>query len=182
MSQTTSTELPLRVRRAGIDDLDVLIQGNAEMAIETEGLRLDPHTLREGVKAGLLGRADARYLLAMRGDAVAGQLMLTREWSDWRDGHVWWIQSVYVWPEHRRGGVYRALYERVLADARKEGAAGIRLYVDRRNQQAQQTYAALGMDGQHYQVFEHMLVDLPLADKQPGDKQPAERHDADPTG
>lgn len=154
---------PLAVRDASLADLDLLVEGNRAMAEETEGLALDLGVLRAGVRAGLEGRADARYLVAERAGAVAGQLMLTREWSDWRNGHVWWIQSVYVWPEHRRSGVYRALYAHVLHQARLQGAAGIRLYVERDNQRAQATYGALGMDGDHYQLFEQMLVDLPLA-------------------
>ncbi len=153
------------VRTAGPEDLDRIVEGNRAMAQETEGLALDPDTLRAGVAAGLEGEVDARYLLAIRDGDVAGQLMLTREWSDWRNGQVWWIQSVYVWPAFRRQGVYRALYAAVLERAAAAGAVGVRLYVDERNTRARQTYAALGMDGQHYRVFEQMLVDLPLAEQ-----------------
>ncbi|RME28395.1 MAG: GNAT family N-acetyltransferase [Deltaproteobacteria bacterium] len=151
------------VRFAGPGDLDVIVEGNRAMALETEDVVLDPDTVRAGVAAGLAGAVDARYLLATRGGRVAGQLMVTREWSDWRNGPVWWIQSVYVWPEFRRQGVYRALYAAVLDEARAAGAVGVRLYVDARNTAAQRTYAALGMDGDHYRVFEQMLVDLPVA-------------------
>jgi len=85
--------------------------------------------------------------------------MVTQEWSDWRDAWVWWIQSVYVWPKARRQSAYRRLYQHVLAEAEAAGAAGIRLYVDKRNQRAQQTYQNLGMNGDHYQVFEKMFGD-----------------------
>jgi GNAT superfamily N-acetyltransferase len=87
-----------------------------------------------------------------------GQVMVTREWSDWRNRHVWWIQSVYVWPEARKKGVWRALYARVLAEARAAGAGVVRLYVDQRNTDAATVYRKLGMDGGHYQVFEQVIV------------------------
>ena len=90
--------------------------------------------------------------------------MVTREWSDWRDGWIWWIQSVYVWPDHRRKGLYRQLYARVLEDAQAEDAGGVRLYVDERNQRAQAVYSALGMNGEHYRVFEAMFAEPELAD------------------
>lgn len=156
-----ATELPVR---AGVpDDLDLIVRGNLAMARETEGLALDPDTLRRGVARVLSGPADAFYRVAERDGRVAGQLMVTREWSDWRCGWVWWIQSVYVWPDHRRKGVYAALYRRILEEARAAGVAGVRLYVDERNRRAAGVYARLGMDGEHYRVFEQMLVELPLA-------------------
>jgi len=95
--------------------------------------------------------------VAERDGTFAGCLMVTREWSDWRHGWIWWIQSLYVPPAGRRQGVFRALYRRVLDDARAAGARGLRLYVDRRNAAAQKAYAAVGMDGDHYRVFERVL-------------------------
>ena len=89
--------------------------------------------------------------------AVVGQLMITTEWSDWRNGAVWWIQSVYVWPEARGLGVFRALYEAVCTRAVSAGAAGVRLYVDTQNIRAQAVYTRLGMNGDHYRVFEAMF-------------------------
>lgn len=151
------------VRRATTADRDTLVAGNLAMARETEGLALDPDTLRAGVAAVLEGRAPDHYRLLLDDDGrVMAQLLITTEWSDWRGAPVWWIQSVYVWPAYRRRGAYRALYESVLADARAAGAAGVRLYVDARNAAAMATYAALGMDGGHYRVFEAMFAEPPV--------------------
>lgn len=146
-------------RRGTSADEDVLVEGNLAMAQETEGLALCPDTLRAGVRRALSGEAGAHYVLIDHpgtGQPV-GQLMVTREWSDWRAAWVWWIQSVYVWPDARRQGVYGALYAHVLSTAREAGAAGVRLYVDERNKPAQAVYSALGMNGDHYRVFEFML-------------------------
>lgn len=140
-------------------DEDTLVAGNLAMARETEGLELDPKVLRAGVRRALTGTVGAAYFLVdgPAGSSAVGQLMVTREWSDWRNREVWWIQSVYVWPEHRGRGVYTTLYERVCADARAAGAGGVRLYVDVRNAPAQAVYARLGMNGDHYRVFEAMF-------------------------
>lgn len=157
----------MHVRPARLDDLDFLVRGNRQMARETEGLELDDATLRAGVRAVLEGdKAGAYRLLEIDGRPVA-QLMITYEWSDWRNRDVWWIQSVWVEPDHRRRGCYRRLYESVLADARAAGAAGIRLYVDRSNERAQRVYAALGMDGDHYQLFERMCSEDELLAEAP---------------
>lgn len=145
------------IREARRDDAEALVAGNLAMAEETEGLRLDPEVLRAGVRAVLEGRAAGRYYVAEEAGRVVAQLMITHEWSDWRNRDVWWIQSVYVWPEARARGRYRALYEHVLEQARAAGAGGVRLYVDTRNQRAQSVYTALGMDGGHYRVFERMF-------------------------
>lgn len=131
------------------------------MARETEGIALDLEVLRAGVAAVFEAPARGRYFVAETDGRVVGQLMVTYEWSDWRNANVWWIQSVYVWPEHRQAGVYRALYAHVQAEARSAGAAGLRLYVDRRNAAAQTVYARLGMDGDHYLLFEHMFPGSP---------------------
>jgi ribosomal protein S18 acetylase RimI-like enzyme len=147
----------MRVREATIQDLDALVEGNAAMARETEAVRLDGATLRAGVAALLEGRAPGVYRVCELDDRVAGQILVTYEWSDWRNRDVWWIQSVYVWPEFRERGVYRALHTAVIAAARAAGAAGVRLYVDARNTRAQAVYTALGMNGDHYRVFETMF-------------------------
>jgi len=147
------------VCRARREDLATLVAGNTAMARETEGLTLDPATLQAGVSAVLTQDVDGHYYVAEVDGQEAGQLMITREWSDWRCAWVWWIQSVYVWPAFRRHGVYRALYEQVLHDAHEAGAGGIRLYVDSRNTRAQQVYSRLGMNGEHYRVFERVPLD-----------------------
>src|SRR4249919_4316461 len=135
------------------------------MAMETEGKRLDPQVVHDGVANGIADPAKARYFVAMEDASVAGAetlgipvgtLMLTREWSDWRNGHWWWIQSVYVVPTHRRQGVFAALYRHVEQLARATpGVIGLRLYVERENAIAHRTYAALGMQDAGYAMYEH---------------------------
>lgn len=144
------------VRRGTVEDLDLLVEGNAAMALETEGLVLDRAVLREGVRALLEGRVPGAYYVGTVEGRFVAQLMITFEWSDWRNKMVWWIQSVWVPTEERRHGYYRALYAAVQAESKAAGAAGIRLYVDARNTRAQAVYAALGMNGDHYRVFEAM--------------------------
>ena len=147
--------VPLLVRPAGPSDVDTLAAFNVAMALETESLALDLDTVRRGVAAMLADPAKGSYRVATRDGAVVGQLMITTEWSDWRCGWWWWIQSVYVAPEARRGGVYRALYQSVVDDAARAGDVhGLRLYVEQDNLRAQQTYQALGMARGKYVVFE----------------------------
>lgn len=138
-------------------DISAIVAFQLAMARETEAMELHRHTLRRGVEAVFEDRALGRYFVAEVSGVVAASLMVTYEWSDWRNGLVWWIQSVYVDPQHRRTGLYARLYEHVkrlaIAD---EKVQGIRLYVDRRNTAAQQVYQRMGMNGEHYQVFEWM--------------------------
>ena len=147
------------VRPARPEDRDLIVRFNRAMARETEGRDLEEATITAGVEALLADPAKRRYFLA-EGSAeipeVAGQLMVTPEWSDWRNGTVWWIQSVYVAPAHRRRGVYRMLHEHVREAGRAEGASGLRLYVDRENLTAQQTYGALGMGESRYIMYEEI--------------------------
>ncbi len=145
----------LTIRPAVADDLDLLVYFNAAMALETEQLVLDRALLRRGVAALLGDPSKGHYRVAEREGEVVGALMLTREWSDWRCGDWWWIQSVYVRPEARRSGVFGALYASVERDAREDpGVCGLRLYVERDNVPAQNTYAAQGMHETHYRMFE----------------------------
>ncbi len=148
----------IHVRPAHLGDLDAIVAGNIEMAEDTEGLRLDEATLREGVRALLDGRAPGRYLVAEIDGRIVGQVLTTYEWSDWRNRMVWWIQSVHVVPEARQQGVFRVLYDTVRRDALAAGAGGLRLYVDTTNVRAQKVYAPLGMNGEHYRVFEDMFT------------------------
>ena len=133
-----------------------IASNNAAMALETEGRRLDLDRLGRGVSLLLEDRSKGFYLVAEdESGEVVGQLMVTYEWSDWRAGTFWWIQSVYVAPHARRTGVYRALYEHLLQMAREDGGVcGIRLYVERENERAMTTYRALGMARAHYEMFE----------------------------
>lgn len=143
------------VRRATSADAPTLVRFNREMARESEGLELDPAKLERGVRAALGDPARGFYLMAELDGAPAGCLMVTREWSDWRDGWAWWIQSVYVAHEARRRGVYRALHGKVLELARAAGdVVALRLYVERENLRAQATYRSLGMGESHYLMFE----------------------------
>lgn len=146
-------------RPATTSDEDTLVAGNLAMAFETEQLRLDPELLRQGVRRALRGEVGAEYFVVedLFSGHPLGQLMVTREWSDWRCCELWWIQSVYVWPEARQMGVFTALYTHVLEAARAAGAAGLRLYVDTRNTTAQAVYDRLGMNGEHYRLFEAMF-------------------------
>ena len=145
------------VRAATAADLIFIIEANRALAAETEGLQLDVDTLRAGVEALMGGRAPGRYWIAERDGRAVGQLLITFEWSDWRNRMVWWIQSVYVVPSARRHGVFRALYTNARREARAAGAAGLRLYVDVTNARAQAVYEAMGMNGGHYRVFEEMF-------------------------
>lgn len=146
---------PLLIRPATIDDLDTLVHFNAAMALETEQLQLDNARLQQGVTALLGDPGKGRYRLAERSGEPLGALMLTREWSDWRCGDWWWIQSVYVRPDARRLGVFSALYRSVQEEARANpSVCGLRLYVERNNVRAQNTYVAHGMSPTHYLMFE----------------------------
>jgi len=143
------------IRDAAPADIDVLVQFNTAMAHETEAKTLDPAVLKAGVAAVLAEPRRGFYLMAEQAGEIAGCLLITYEWSDWRNGDWWWLQSVYVRPEHRRGGVLRALYAEVERRAAAGiGIAGLRLYVERDNSRAQRTYAALGMHETHYRMYE----------------------------
>ncbi|MFN8603089.1 MAG: GNAT family N-acetyltransferase [Candidatus Binatia bacterium] len=143
------------VREATPADRDFLVDCASAMALETEHKELDLPTLRAGVAALLDDATRGRVLVAEVGGAPAATLMLTYEWSDWRNGFFWWIQSVYVVPAQRRRGLYRLLHEHVreLA-ARTDGVYGLRLYVERDNADAQQTYRRMGMEETAYRIYE----------------------------
>ena len=147
-------ELPMDLRQAQQGDLDRLVAGNRALAAETEGLELPLEALRAGVAAVLADRTLGRYRVAQMDSEVVGQLLTTSEWSDWRAKTIWWIQSVYVWPEARGRGVFRELYRMVREEALETGVGGLRLYVDTRNTAAMETYRRVGMNGDHYRVFE----------------------------
>lgn len=147
--------MTLSIRRAGPADAAVVAEFNRLLALESEGKTLDVAVLTAGVAAGLADPNKSIYFLAEEDGAAVGQIMYTMEWSDWRNGWFWWIQSVYVCPEARRRGVFRALFDHVQQAARTEGQViGLRLYVERGNQIAQETYRRLGMDAAGYLVFE----------------------------
>ena len=146
---------PVHVRTARWSDLDTVVEFNALMARETEDKELDQVKVRAGVAAVLQNRPLGFYLIAEVDGYVAGQLLITSEWSDWRAGFFWWIQSVYVAPDYRRRGVYRSLDSQVRDEALKRGdVCGVRLYVERNNHTAQMVYRNLGMSQSSYDMYE----------------------------
>jgi GNAT superfamily N-acetyltransferase len=148
------------LREARRSDADVIAKHNAAMAEETEAKLLDPAIAGPGVKALFGDPSLGRYWVAEANGQVIGQLMVTYEWSDWRNGTIWWIQSVYVRPESRRQGVFSALYRHVeLLAAAEPDVIGLRLYVESNNLRAQQTYEALGMVKPGYLVMETLFTD-----------------------
>jgi len=146
------------IRRATLDDAETLVRFNEAMAEETEAKTLDPKTVRAGVQAVFDTPEQAFYFVAERDGAIVGSLMITTEWSDWRNGTFWWIQSVYVRPEARRQGVYASLHSEVKSRAEAaEDVCGLRLYVEKDNQAARDTYAALGMTETSYRMYEEEM-------------------------
>jgi ribosomal protein S18 acetylase RimI-like enzyme len=148
---------PLQIRRAEAAEADVIAGFNIAMAHETEGKRLLPEVVARGVRRLLAEPALGFYLVAVAQGEVVAALMVTTEWSDWRNGRFWWLQSVYVRPAWRRRGVFRALYAHVTAAAAAEpDVCGFRLYVERENRAAQATYRALGMHETDYLLLEQL--------------------------
>ncbi|MEX1140191.1 MAG: GNAT family N-acetyltransferase [Bacteroidota bacterium] len=157
--------MALLIRPARADDAPLIAQFNALMALETEHRTLDHETLRKGVEAVVREPSHGTYYVAEMDGRVVGQLLITYEWSDWRNGVFWWIQSVYVRQEVRGRGVFKALYRHVEVMARKQpGVCGLRLYVEHDNQNAMRTYQKLGMKKTPYQLFE---VDFVLGKDSP---------------
>ena len=146
------------VRRAVSADLQTIVNFNLRLAAESEGVELDPERLRAGVTAQLGDSSRGFYLLAEADGRVVGQLALTFEWSDWRNSTFWWLQNVYVAPEHRRRGVFRALYARLIELARQQGVCGVRLYVEHNNDVAQAVYQDLGLSPAVYGMYETDFV------------------------
>ena len=145
----------IRIRRATHDDAAFIAESNTAMAMETESMALNADVVRPGVAAVLADDSLGFYLLAEINGQIAGQLMVTYEWSDWRNGLWWWIQSVYVRPEFRRHGVYTALHRHVEEAARGAGGVcGLRLYVEQENTRAQQVYRSLDMYNTRYHMYE----------------------------
>jgi GNAT superfamily N-acetyltransferase len=156
----------LTVRPAGSDDLDSIVAFSAAMAWETEQRRLDQARLREGTQSLLSTPSLGFFMVAEVRDsdrlAIVGQLMITYEWSDWRNGVFWWIQSVYVDPAWRRLGVFRRMHEAVASQAKADArVCGIRLYVDQDNRTAETVYQRVGLAPSAYKVFEEDFI-LPL--------------------
>lgn len=147
------------IRAGAIGDAPVIAAFNRAMARETEALELDPDRLLLGVRAVFDDPAKGFYLVAEQDGQVIGQLMVTYEWSDWRNGVFWWVQSVYVAPPARGQGAYRKLYSELLQRAQDDGGVcGVRLYVEGHNEAAKRTYAKLGMSATVYEMWEEDFV------------------------
>ena len=145
----------IQIRRATPADADTIANHNAAIARETENLELDRQRLRLGVEAVLRDPAKGFYTVAEVDGQVVGQMMVTFEWSDWRNATFWWLQSVYVQPEYRRQGIYRRLYQHVLDEAKaRKDICGVRLYVSKENVAAQQVYERLGLKKGLYDMRE----------------------------
>ena len=144
----------VKIREAGKTDIPILAQYNQALANETENIKLNTKTILSGVSKAL-DREDCHYFVAEFNGEVAGQIMITHEWSDWRNGVMWWIQSVFVRPEYSKKGVFRALFNHIEQLARNRAdVKALRLYVMQDNQSGKNTYEALGMRDSQYIVYE----------------------------
>ena len=143
-------------RKATSGDAPAIISFQQAMAMETEGMKLKTDIVTRGVMAVFSDSSKGQYYVAEDQGVVVASLMITYEWSDWRNAFVWWFQSVYVTPEYRRKGIFRLMYDHIKNEGLKCGIAGLRLYVESANVRAQKTYEAMGMNGSHYRTFEWM--------------------------
>ena len=148
----------MRIRQATLADLDALVDGNQRLAMETEALQLPTDTLSAGVTTLLTHPEYGHYWVAEDSGVICGQLMITFEWSDWRNGLLWWLQSVYVWPNMRQQGVFSALLTQVMDDAKRIGIPEIRLYAEVANTVAHRAYAQHGFTTGHYGVHCKVLT------------------------
>lgn len=147
----------MNIRKATLKDIPVLVDFQQKLASESEGIRLDEGKIGNGLKALLEDPGKGMYYIVENGDEPVACHLITFEWSDWRNGMVWWLQSVYVAESYRSKGVFRMMYENIKRIIQAdEGIVGLRLYVDKSNQRAMKVYAAMGMNGDHYTVYEWM--------------------------
>ncbi len=144
-----------KIKRATLDDVKFIAENNILMALETEGVKLNRKIVEEGVKRVIEDESRGFYLV-LRGDnnRILGQLMITYEWSDWRNCNFFWIQSVYVVKSERKKGIFKALFEEAIRISKEKGACGLRLYVDKENFRAKAVYEKLGMKATHYDMYE----------------------------
>ncbi len=138
-------------------DVAWIAQAQVLMAKETENLELNPEEVVKGVSFIFTNTTRGFYVVVKQGQQAVGCLMVLNEWSDWRNGDVWWIHSVYVLPAYRRLGIFKSMYEYVEDLARSSGVRGLRLYVDKSNLKARNVYEKLGMSKDHYELFEKMF-------------------------
>lgn len=148
----------ISIRPSIQDDANTIVDFQVAMALETEDMKLDKDVVQKGVDAVYKNPEKGNYYVATYKNKVVGSLMITPEWSDWRCNWVLWIQSVYVLPEFRGKGVFRRLYNYILKEvASSDDVSGVRLYVDISNENARKVYDKIGMNGNHYQLFEYMF-------------------------
>jgi ribosomal protein S18 acetylase RimI-like enzyme len=148
------------VREALPADIPFLVSFQMAMALETEGLSLDPEVLQKGVEAVFADPAKGKYYVTTADDQPVASLLITPEWSDWRNAWVWWIQSVWVDPAYRNKKLYANMYQMLQQKVlHHPEVRGLRLYVDKSNQNAIGVYGRLGMDGSHYALFEWMPME-----------------------
>lgn len=146
----------IAIRKATSSDANVIIDFQQKMAWETEHMNLVPAIVSKGVNAVFEDNNRGQYWVAENDGVAVASLLITFEWSDWRNCNVWWFQSVYVLPEFRRTGIFKSMYMHIKNEAEREGIPGLRLYVETNNSPAQQTYEALGMKSLHYKMYEWM--------------------------
>lgn len=146
----------IAIRKATSSDANVIIDFQQKMAWETEHMNLVPAIVSKGVNAVFEDNNRGQYWVAENDGVAVASLLITFEWSDWRNCNVWWFQSVYVLPEFRRTGIFKSMYMHIKNEAEREGIPGLRLYVETNNFPAQQTYEALGMKSLHYKMYEWM--------------------------
>jgi ribosomal protein S18 acetylase RimI-like enzyme len=152
---TLSSAIELQIRQAKLDDLEVVARFNVALAAESENLELEHARVLAGVEALLRDSAKGTYFVALSGGKVVGQLLITHEWSDWHNGDYWWLQSVYVHPDFRRSGIFRALFEFVQSEAaRAPEVCCLRLYMEKDNTRARAAYIGMGMTETNYRVLE----------------------------
>src|SRR5450759_728175 len=144
----------ITIRKATSEDTGAIIDFQQKMAWETEEMSLVPEIINKGVIAVFADPTRGQYWVAEVEGKVIASLLITYEWSDWRNSNVWWFQSVYVLPDFRRTGIFRSMYLHIKNEADKQGVAGLRLYVESNNSRAQNTYEALGMKSGHYTMYE----------------------------
>ena len=148
----------ISIRKATTDDAQIIIDFQQKMAWETEQMTLAGDIISKGVNAVFQKTNLGQYWVAEDNGNVVASLLITYEWSDWRNSVVWWFQSVYVLPDWRRTGIFRSMYLHIKGEADKQEVAGLRLYVEANNSRAQQTYEALGMQSEHYRMYEWLKV------------------------
>jgi GNAT superfamily N-acetyltransferase len=144
----------INIRKAIVEEAPVIIDFQQKMAWETEQMTLKPETIKNGVNGVFENTSRGQYWVAEENGKIIASLLITYEWSDWRNSDVWWFQSVYVLPEWRRKGIFRSMYSHIKAEADNKGIAGLRLYVETNNNTAQKTYESLGMQSEHYRMYE----------------------------